>query len=253
MPPVPEIDNFAIHGQTTYLNQYVFPFRNPYSGRNSLDPNQGRETWDVTGYLGMQLWQGAELWVYPAIDHGFGLTSTLGVAGFTSGEAHKVGASVPYPRLHHACIPQAIDLRLDTGTFDYAADPWGYTYGASAEWYQGDWTLRGGMFDLSIIPNDIQLDPHFGQFQWVGEIERRYQLWGQPGKVAVTGFLTRGRMGSFDDAVRQANLLAQPADIATVRRYRGRAGLAFNLEQQLVENVGFFPRAGVSSGNVEPY
>jgi high affinity Mn2+ porin len=38
-----------------------------------------------------------------------------------------------------------------------------------------------------------------------------------------------------------------------VRRYRGRSGLAFNLEQQLVENVGFFARAGISSGNVEPY
>ena len=48
---------------------------------------------------------------------------------------------------------------IDTGTFDYAADAWGYTYGASAEWYQGDWTVRGGMFDLSIMPNSIELDP----------------------------------------------------------------------------------------------
>src|ERR1700722_14418006 len=40
-PPTPEFDNFAIHGQTTILSQYVFPFRNPYSGQNSLDPNQG--------------------------------------------------------------------------------------------------------------------------------------------------------------------------------------------------------------------
>ena len=37
--------------------------------------------------------------------------------------------------------------------FDYAAEPWGYTLGAAAEWYQGDWTLRGGLFDLSILPN----------------------------------------------------------------------------------------------------
>ena len=42
---------------------------------------------------------------------------------------------------------------IDTGTFDYAADAWGYTYGASAEWYQGSWTLRGGLFDLSVAPN----------------------------------------------------------------------------------------------------
>ena len=43
----------------------------------------------------------------------------------------------------------------------------------------------------------LDLDPTFSQVQWVGEIERRYDLWGHAGKIAVTGFLTRGRMGSF--------------------------------------------------------
>ena len=131
--------------------------------------------------------------------------------------------------------------------------PWGYTYGASAEWYQGDWTLRGGVFDLSIIPNDIELDPHFGQFQWVGEIERRYELWGQPGKLAVTGFLTRGRMGSFADAIALAAVTGGPADIAAVRHYNSRAGLSFNLEQQITADLGLFARAGFANGNIEPY
>ena len=26
---------------------------------------------------------------------------------------------------------------INAGTFDYAGDAWGYTYGAAAEWYQG--------------------------------------------------------------------------------------------------------------------
>jgi high affinity Mn2+ porin len=41
---------------------------------------------------------------------------------------------------------------INAGTFDYAGDGWGYTYGAAAEWYQGRWTLRGGVFDLSVTP-----------------------------------------------------------------------------------------------------
>ena len=41
---------------------------------------------------------------------------------------------------------------VDTATFDYAADPWAFTYGAAAEWYQGNWTFRGGLFDLSYHP-----------------------------------------------------------------------------------------------------
>ena len=305
-PPALQTDNFAVHGQTTFLEQYDPPFHSPYTGPNSLIPNQGRETWDATAYLGWRLWNGAELWVDPEIDQGFGLSTTLGVAGFTSGEAYKVGASVPYVRVQRAFIRQTINLGgetekveaaanqfsdtqtsnrlvltigkfavtdvfdtnkyahdprgdfmnwsiIDTGTFDYAADAWGYTYGASAEWYQGDWTVRGGMFDLSIIPNNIELDPQFAQFQWVGEIERRYELWGQPGKLAVTGFLTRGRMGSFEDAIQLAALTGGPADIAAVRQYQSRGGVSVNLEQQVTAELGLFARAGWADGNIEPY
>jgi hypothetical protein len=89
---------------------------------------------------------------------------------------------------------------VDTGTFDYAADSWGYTYGAAAEWYRGNWTLRAALFDLSIVPNSTELDPTFRQFQMVYEIEHRHELWGEPGKIALDGFLSRGRMGSYDDA-----------------------------------------------------
>jgi high affinity Mn2+ porin len=305
-PPALETDTFAIHGQTTFLEQYVFPFRNPYSGGNSLDPNQGRETWDTTAFLGMRLWKGAEAWINPEIDQGFGLSNTLGVAGFTSGEAYKVGAAVPYARLPQAFFRQTIDLGgeskpinaglnqfsgsqtdnrlvltvgkfavtdvfdtnkyahdakndfmnwsiLDTGTFDYAADAWGYTYGAAAEWYQGDWTLRGGIFDLSIVPNSPELDPHFGQFQWMGEVERRYEIWGQPGKLAVTGFLTRGRMGSYNDAIALAAATGGPPSTAAVRQYNSHGGLSLNLEQQINDQLGVFARAGWANGNIEPY
>jgi high affinity Mn2+ porin len=305
-PAALETDRFAIHGQTTYLNQYAFPFREPYHGPNSFDANIGRETWDATAYLGVRLWQGAELWVNPEIDQGFGLTTTLGVAGFPSGEAYKVGASVPYARVPRMFIRQTINLGgetqkleaganqfsgsqtadrvvitvgkfavtdifdtnkyahdprndfmnwalVDTGTFDYAADAWGYTYGGAVEWYQGPWTLRGGLFDLSTVPNSTDLDPQFHQIQWVGEIERRYDLWGQPGKVAVTGFLTRGRMGSFEDAVQLAALNGGPADITAVRRYASRGGISANLEQQITPEIGAFARAGWADGNNEPY
>jgi high affinity Mn2+ porin len=305
-PPALQTDNFAVHAQSTFLEQYDPAFRSPYTGPNSLVPNQGRETWDATAFLGLRLWDSAEFWINPEIDQGFGLSGTLGVAGFTSGEAYKIGESAPYARIQRAFIRQTIDLGgdnekveaganqfsgsqtsnrlvltigrfsvadvfdtnkfahdprgdfmnwaiIDTGTFDYAADPWGYTYGAAAEWYQGDWTLRGGLFDLSIIPNDIELDPHFAQFQWVGEIERRYQIWGQPGKLAVTGFLTRGRMGSFADAIALSQATGTPADIAAVRQYNSRGGVSLNLEQQITAEVGVFARAGIANGNIEPY
>jgi len=303
----PLADNWSIHAQTTFLWQGYPPFHSPYAGQNSLPGSgQGRETWDVTLYAGLRLWEGAELWINPEIDQGFGLAGTLGIAGFTSGEAYKVGDAYPYARLPRMFIRQTIDFggetqkvesginqfagsqtadRLvitlgkfgvtdvfdtnkyahdprgdfsnwsieDTGTFDYAADAWGYTYGGAVEWYQGAWALRAGLFDLSIVPNSTELDPQFGQFQWVGEIEHRHEVWGQPGKIAITGFLSRGRMGNFADAIQLAQLIGGPADIAAVRSYTSRGGVSVNLEQQVTENLGVFARAGIANGDIEPY
>src|SRR5262249_40619933 len=127
------------------------------------------------------------------------------------------------------------------------------TYGATAEWYHGPWTMRGGLFDLSIVPNSTDLDARFSQFQWVGEIEHRHQLWGRDGKVAVTGFLTRGRMGRFDDAIQLALATGGPADISAVRQYASRAGISLNAEQQIADDLGIFARAGWADGNREPY
>ena len=112
---------------------------------------------------------------------------------------------------------------INAGTFDYAGDAWGYTYGAAAEWYQGLFTFRGGVFDMSATPagGGMNAAPTvsmkaFNQHQYVGEIEERHELWGQPGKLKITGFLIHGRMGDFQDAValaatRASRLPATPA------------------------------------------
>jgi high affinity Mn2+ porin len=303
-PPALEYENFVLHGQTTFVGQYAFPFRVPYRGPHSLDPNQFRETWDYTLYAGLKLWEGAEFWFNPEIGQGFGLSSTLGVAGFPSGEAYKLGASIPYTRLNRMFVRQTIELGgekekveaninqfagsrtadrlvitvgkfniadifdinkyshdarsdfmnwalIDAGTFDYAGDAWGYNYGAAVEWYQGKWALRAGLFDLSLVPGSTDLDPRFSQFQLVGEIEHRHEIWGQPGKVGLTGYITRGRFGRYADAIQLAQMAGGPADIAAVRQYTTRTGLSLNVEQQLASDLGMFVRAGFGDGNIE--
>jgi high affinity Mn2+ porin len=154
---------------------------------------------------------------------------------------------------------------VNAGSFDYAGDAWGYTYGAVAEWYQGRFTLRGGVFDMSATPAEAAdgaagygLDPTFSQLQYVGEIEERHELWEQPGKVKITGFVTYGRMGDFQDAIALSQpgqpFAGDPSDaIASVRVYRYRPGVSLNLEQQVSENWGVFARAGWADGNVEPW
>ena len=105
-----DVGGWSVHGQTTFVFQYAAPFRAPYHGTNSLDPNHGRETWDVTFYVGRELWTGAALWINPEIDQGYGLSNTLGVAGFTSGEAYKLGYTHPYVRIPRAFLQQTFNL-----------------------------------------------------------------------------------------------------------------------------------------------
>ena len=68
-------------------------------------------------------------------------------------------------------------------------------------------------------PNGGVLDSTFQQYALVAEIEKRYELWGQPGKFKVTGFLNRGRAGKFQDAITLAQITGEPADIMAVRSY----------------------------------
>ena len=299
--------DFAFHGQVTFTDQGNLAFKAPYSGAQSLPPiAEGRETTDVTAFIGIRPWANGEIWINPEFDQGFGLHNTLGVAGFPSGEAYKVGRDTFYLRLQRLFLRQTFDLGgasskidpdinqlggaqsanrivvtigrfgvtdvfdtnsyahdprgdflnwaiIDAGTFDYAADAWGYTVGASAEWYQGPWTWRLGIFDLSKVPNSEKLDTHFGQFQVIGEIERRWAISGKNGALKLTGYLSRGRMGPYSDAIALGEALDEAPSVALVRQYRSRPGLSANLQQDLGAGFGVFARAGWARGDVEPY
>jgi high affinity Mn2+ porin len=152
---------------------------------------------------------------------------------------------------------------INTGSFDYAGDAWGYTYGAAAEWYQSNWALRGGIFDMSATPTGAGdhgapgygVDPTFRNFEWVAEIERRHTLWDQPGGVKVTGFLIRGNQGKFRDALNrvQATGISANDALAASRHYQSLPGASINLEQQVSDTVGVFARAGFADGAVEPW
>ena len=142
---------------------------------------------------------------------------------------------------------------IDTGTFDYAADAWGYTAGAAVEWYQKSWALRAGVFDLSDVPNSAHLDPGFHEFQTDLELEHRHAFGESAGRLLVTVFQSRGRMGLLDQAVEIAQNTAGPVDIVAVRRYRSRFGASLSLEQQITPQLGAFIRAGKAGGNVEAY
>ena len=299
-------EQFAVHAQFTYTEQETSDFNAPYRGANSLTPDRGAETVDATLYLGAHIWPGAEIWISPEIDQGFGLDDTLGVAGFPSGEAYKVGKNQPYVRLQRLFVRETFNLddrrepiepgqlqlggarspnrvvltvgkigvpdifdnnqyahdarndflnwaAIDAGTFDYAADSWGYTVGAAIEWYRGPWAVRFGLFDLSDVPNSPDLEPAFHEYQYDFELERGFEVAARAGKLRLTAFDSRGRMGLLTQAVALAESTGAPVNIVPVRRFRDRLGVHLDLEQQLTPDLGFFARIGKAAGNVETY
>lgn len=98
-------------GQATSLTQYHGSIRSPYEGGNSLQASETMKgTHDLTLYLGWRPWSGGELYVNPEVDQGFGLSNTLGLAGFSSGEAYKVGQWTPYLKLPRLFLRQTFAL-----------------------------------------------------------------------------------------------------------------------------------------------
>lgn len=296
--------DLALHAQSTFVVQGTPGFASPYSGDNSLLPHQARETFDATLYAGVRPWQGGEIWINPEIDQGFGLSNTLGVAGFPSAEAYKVGKSAPYFKLPRLFWRQTIGLGggnddqagganqfagpvarnrliltlgkfsvvdvfdtnayahdargdflnwavVDAGAFDYAANAWGFTFGGTAEWVQGRWTLRAGLFDLSKVPNSPSLETSFGQYQTLGEIEHRHRLGGRPGAIRVGAWLTRGRLALLRDLIAAHDATGVTPDLADHRAMNDHGGGYVNVEQEVSDTLGLFARASASDGVTE--
>ena len=108
---LPEPTDWNVHAQTTIIPQAYPPIRSPYEGTNSLPGGgQGRETWTADAFLGWRLWQGGEFYFNPELAQGFGLNSTLGLAGFPNGEAQKGGAPFPKFRPQRYFIRQTFGL-----------------------------------------------------------------------------------------------------------------------------------------------
>jgi high affinity Mn2+ porin len=300
-------EDWAIYGQATNVTQKAARFRSPYQGPNSLNPNGHTEaTNDVTLYAGWRLGPATEVWINPEIDQGRGLSDTLGMAGFPSGEAYKVGANAPYLRIPRLFVRHVISLGqareqlepeanqlggtrvrdniiltigkfaatdifdtntyahdpradflnwsvIDAGTFDYAADPWGYTYGLAAEWNESDITARAGIFQLSPVPNSKITAIHFGQYMLVAEFEQRYVWQNHPGKIKLLAFANKANMARYDDAVRFGQTHGTTPDVAAVRRPGWRPGISINFEQELTPDIGVFARAGINDGSKEAY
>jgi high affinity Mn2+ porin len=136
-----------------------------------------------------------------------------------------------------------------SGAFDYAADKLGLGYGVSAELNQKQWALRAGYFLMDDKSNSNQFDTKILQRgEYVAELETRYTLFSQPGKLRTLVFLNSDFSGSYRET------LDNPAlnlDISQTRRGRIKYGYALNLEQAVTADIGLFGRWSWNDGKNE--
>jgi high affinity Mn2+ porin len=299
-------NSWNVHGQLTYVEQGYPAFRSPYQGKNSLaGASQIQNTTSATAFVGYRPRDGTEIYINPELMQGFGLSNTLGIAGFPNGEAQKSGFPMPRIDIARVFVRQTFGLggeqetvedgpnqlagkqdisrvtvtagrfavidvfdgnlyshdpRVDffnwnmycCGSYDLTMDKVGYTWGASVELNQKFWAIRAGYFLVPAVSNSFNYDTHIlERGEYLGELELRYSLFSQPGKLRLMGWANLANMGSYADTLAMPVTTPNFPDITLTRQVRTNYGFVVNLEQAITSDLGVFSRASWSPGRVE--
>jgi high affinity Mn2+ porin len=128
-----------------------------------------------------------------------------------------------------------------------------FTWGGLVELNQEHWALRAGYFLLPSEANVNTFDwriPDNGQY--LVEYQRHFAPLGRPGKVLLFGWLARGNMGSFADALAEPPSTPNYPDITLTRGHdRFNYGFALSAEQSITDALGMFARVSWSPEQVE--
>ena len=134
------------------------------------------------------------------------------------------------------------------GSYDWTMDQISYTWGAMAELNQKFWAVRGGYFLVPVVSNSDDFDMNFPDGEYIGELELRYSLFSQPGKLRLMAWANRANMGSYTAALAEPITTPNYPDITLVRQVRTNYGFDANLEQAITADLGVFSRATWSPG-----
>jgi high affinity Mn2+ porin len=138
------------------------------------------------------------------------------------------------------------------GSYDWTMDKLSWTWGAFVDFNQKDWAFRTGYFLLPTVSNSNNFDTHIpDRGQYTAEVELRYSLFSQPGKLRLFGWLNHGTMGGYSDALALDLTSPNYPDITLTRRIRTNYGLVANIEQAITADLGMFSRATWSPGLTE--
>lgn len=138
------------------------------------------------------------------------------------------------------------------GSYDWTMDKLSYTWGGLVELNQQSWAIRAGYFLLPDESNSNHFDTHIpSRGEYAAELELRYSLAAQPGKLRFFGWVNRGNMGQYSAVVALPVTTPGYPDIAMTRAVRTNYGFVVSAEQAVTADLGVFSRASWSPGRVE--
>lgn len=145
----------------------------------------------------------------------------------------------------------------NNGSYDYAADTRGYTFGAIAEYQDKKWALRFGEMLMPKVANGPDLDFDLARARSENiELELRPVL--RKDRATVLRFLSyvnHANMGSYAQAIRAFQAGIDPTPSIETHRQQGRIkyGFGFSFEQELTKTTRVFGRTGWNEGQNESF
>ena len=145
----------------------------------------------------------------------------------------------------------------NNGTYDYAADTRGFTFGAMLEYHDRRWAVRFAEGLMPKVANGIHLDADVSrahaenmEFELHGTVLRH-----QEGIVRFLSFVNHANMGSYREAVDNflAGKTAKPDITAHPLQTTIKYGFGVNFEQPLNDWMGVFGRWGWDEGRHESF
>jgi carbohydrate-selective porin OprB len=145
----------------------------------------------------------------------------------------------------------------NNGTYDYAADTRGFTFGAMLEYHDRRWAVRFAEGLMPKVANGIHLDADLSrahaeniEFELHGAVLRH-----QEGIVRFLDFVNHANMGSYREAIDNflAGITTKPDITAHPLRTTIKYGFGANFEQPLNDWMGVFGRWGWNEGRHESY
>jgi high affinity Mn2+ porin len=145
----------------------------------------------------------------------------------------------------------------NNGTYDYAADTRGFTFGAMIEYHERHWAVRFAEALMPKVANGIHLEADLGlaraenvEFEIRGTVLRHRE-----GIVRLLSFVNHANMGLYSEAVAhfRADNTPTPEITAHPLQTTIKYGFAGNFEQPLNNWIGLFGRWGWNEGRHESF